>query len=333
MSVPAVEDGGMPPISCSRPLLAIVALMWGMPALATRCESIVRDPARGRSIAVAVTLPGTGADLPVVIWSPGLGGGLAQGRRYAETWAAAGIATVQIEHPGSDAAVYREAAVLAKAAADPASAERARAARIRAGSDGRQLVARLGDAALVHARLAEGQTLGACITTRINAVRAGIAGHSMGAWVAQIMAGQALPGLTMGMAPVFSAALAMSGSALAPGAELPTSAAGIAMPFMLITGSLDGAPANADADTREATVKQRTALWPHLPAGEKYLLVLDSATHMQFDGTARNLKAGIAGRLLHATTDFWRATLADDAAAAARLKNFKPAGGDVFEMR
>ncbi len=313
--------------------LALAALLAAGPALATRCESIVRDPARQRSIPVAVTLPEEGAALPVVIWSPGLGGGLAQGRRYAQAWAAAGIATVQIEHPGSDGAVYREAAALSKAADDPAAGQRASAARVRAGASGPQVAARLGDVALVHALLVGGETLGACITSRIDAANAGIAGHSMGAWVAQIMAGQALPGLMMSNLPPFRAALAISGSALAPAAELPTSAAGIAMPFMLVTGALDGAPEDADAEARAANVKTRTALWPHLPAGDKYLLVLDRATHMQFDGTARNLSASIAARLLPATTDYWRAALADDAAAAARLRAFEPAGADVFETR
>lgn len=313
--------------------LALLALLGTSPALASRCESVVRDPGRGRNIPVAVTLPDKGAELPVVIWSPGLGGGLAQGRRFADAWAKAGMATVQIAHPGSDAAVYREAAALAKAAADPAAGGRARAARVRAGADSRQLVARLGDVAFVHAQLAHGETLGACLTVRIDAERAGIGGHSMGAWVAQLMAGQALPGLTIGTPPQFRAALAMSGSALVPVAALPTSAAGIAMPYMLVTGTLDGVVAEASDASRAAAMEARTALWPYLPPGEKFLLVMDGARHMNFDGTARNLPPALAARLLPVTSDFWRATLAGDAAADARLKAFKPAGRDVFEAR
>ncbi len=313
-------------------LLALLAAASAQaPVQAMVCNSEIRDPQRGRTIAVRLTTPDALASpVPLVMWSPGLGGGLDSGGLYAAAWARAGVATLQFRHPGSGPEVYREAAALAKAAAvsgstpEAASAGRAaRAARIREGSSGAQVAARVADIELALSRLADG--LGSCRTSMIDRGRLGIAGHSMGAWVAQIYAGQLLPGVAPLQRPPFKAALAASGSPLVRADALAASTAGMAIPFMLITGTLDGIPESAPPARAEAMLAERMGLWPHLPAGEKYLFVAAGATHNQLAGTAT--PPALSARLLPVTTGFWMNTLLGGAVPAP------PSAGDRFETK
>lgn len=160
--------------------------------MAATCDAVLRDPQRSRSIPVRLTMPDNAsnsaqAPIPLILWSPGLGGGLAQGSLYAQAWAKAGLATLQFSHPGSDAQVYKEAEARARAAeaaesspqAAPQAARAARAARVREATSMAQVNARLADLAFAASRLPFG--LGRCSTQSIDQSRLGIAGHSMGA--------------------------------------------------------------------------------------------------------------------------------------------------------
>jgi predicted dienelactone hydrolase len=297
-------------------LAALGLALAAAPAAAQRCESVVRDAVRGRTVPVAVTLPEAGDRLPVVIWSPGLGGGRALGGAWAEQWAAAGIATVQLQHPGSDAMVYGQAAAAARAAPDPAAAERARRARIAQGTAPEQLAARLGDVALVMARLRAGDGLGACLTVRIDAERAGIGGHSMGAWLAQRLAGPA---------GGFMGGLAVSGGVAVAGA--------IEGPFMLVTSVADGIAAELPAARKARELAARTALWEQMQGGEHWLFVAGAGSHNELAGTPSRTPAALVARLGALTGLYWRAVLLGDARARARLAATEAGPGERFEWR
>jgi predicted dienelactone hydrolase len=104
-----------------------LALLLAAPAAATMCDAVWRDGPRGRDVPVRINLPDGKQKAPAVIWSPGLGGTRSNAARWVAAWTAAGIAVIRLEHPGSDAAVYRGPAT-------PPGARRSRAGRHRAGT-------------------------------------------------------------------------------------------------------------------------------------------------------------------------------------------------------
>jgi predicted dienelactone hydrolase len=285
------------------PLIALVAL-----ALTTAlpvCEAVWRDAARDRKLPVRITLPAGEGPVPVVLWSPGVGGDKHSGGVWAATWVGAGLAVVQMEHPGSDAAVYR-----------PEGTPEQKHARIVAATTPAQLQARVDDARFILSELTFRRDMPGCDLGRIDAGRAAIAGHSMGAWAVQGLAGQrfATPD---GDAPLlrdqrFRAAIAFSPSA-APGTDAFRR---VGIPFLTITGTLDGATAASTPEERAKALATRTAAYPSMPAdGGKCLLVFAEATHMMLAGN-RPADTALARHVesvsLAATTAFLSAALAPE---------------------
>jgi predicted dienelactone hydrolase len=299
------------------------------PAVAQTCDAIWRDAARNRDLPVRIRLPEHGSNIPLVLFSPGLGGSITGGSLWAKAWVARGLAVIHLEHPGSDAAVYRT----------PGTPDERRA-RLRAAASAEQLHARVADSGFILDQLAERRTEGACDLSRIDRSRIGFAGHSMGAWTAQGLAGQNYAGRG---APFrdsrIKAAIAFSPSALT--VDDPARAFGqITIPFLSITGSRDGAvirPANTPPDQTAAA--QRTGPWRGMPPGQKYLLVFEDGDHMVFSGNLRRAPTAIDNHIqtatVAATTAFWGMTLlasAEDAKAMFALPKLL-APGDRFETK
>lgn len=258
---------------------------------------------------------GTGK-APLVLFSPGVGGDAGSGSALGTAWAARGLIVIHLAHPGSDGWVY--AGQLSK---------EARAARVQTATTFDQLVARVGDARFVLDEAMRRPREGACDLGRIDPDRIGAAGHSMGAWTVQALAGQRWPGGTLADRRIRAAVL------LSTSAPYVTDAAAafgrIGIPVLAITGTLDGASADAPADQRAAAAAARILAYRALPAdGSKTLLVLGGGTHMMFSGnaTARNATArdAVAARVQRitraATIAFFGATLFGDARDKAWLK-------------
>jgi predicted dienelactone hydrolase len=285
--------------------LAALLLLLGLTGAGPVCDATWHDASRRRAIPVRIRLPARrdAPLVPVILWSPGVGGDIGAGAVWTQAWVENGIAVVHLEHPGSDGAVYR---------GDVSPAQRR--AMVAAATTPAQLAVRVGDAGFVLDELGRRPPVDGCDLGRIDSSRAAIAGHSMGAWVAQAIAGQRFAGKPTLADPRFRAALAFS----------PTAAtfAGVTMPFMAITGTADGAPSAATAEQRAAALAQRTALFAGMPAdGGKYLLVIDGADHMIFAGNRRDDRvAAHAHRVASAlTTSFWGSVLLGDAEDAASL--------------
>jgi predicted dienelactone hydrolase len=251
--------------------LAAVLLLAGAPVAAeTVCEGRFVDAARGdRAVPVRVRLPDGDGRVPVVLFSHGLGGSLDAGTRWAQGWAAAGIATVHLQHPGSDQALWRGLSGVQAIEA------------LRGGATPQQFVARLGDVRFVLDRLAQGGTIGACRLDRLDLTRVVMAGHSFGAQTTQAAAGQTF--VTAGGEVAFAdprlrAAIAFSPSP-SPTVADATAFGKIAMPFLSVTGTDDAVPM-----LNRVTPADRTRPFAAMPPGGKYLLVLDGADHMIFAG-------------------------------------------------
>ncbi len=279
----------------------------------TICEAVWRDETRRRDLPVKIRLPAGKARVPAVLFSPGLGGNRAGGEIWAAGWAELGLAVIQLEHPGSDAAVYAGEAT-----------PQERRARIAAAASAPQLIARAGDVGFVADELARRQAGGACDLTRIDLDRLGLAGHSMGAWTVQAIAGQQFgPAGAVLQDKRFRAFIAFSPNAL-PSLSPQAAFGAIHRPLLAITGTLDGVAVNAEPGLRDSALAQRTGVFAGLPAdGRKAQAVFSGADHMMFAGN-RRAAADTLGRRVQAaslaiSSDWWRLWLLGDAAADKRL--------------
>lgn len=281
------------------------------------------DPARGREIPLRLRLPPGSGPVPLVLFSHGLGGGLGAGSLWAQAWAAAGIATLHLQHGGSDTSVLRQGLKALKQAASP-----------------EQLRARVLDAKAVLDLLPEQQRRDERLK-RLRLDALGMAGHSFGAHTTLALAGQRFRGRALGADERLRAFAAFSPSPGAAGAVPAESFGGIRKPMLCLTGSLDGDPlGDGNDDSRETRGDWRRAVYDALPAGDKAELWLDGADHMVFGGMdLQRLPTRLRERPAQAeaqtarhqtliaavTSDWWRAQLLDDAAARERLAQ-RPAG-------
>lgn len=238
-------------------------------AATTVCDAVWTDPARSRAIPVRVRMPATSSSAPVVMFSHGLGGTLAAGTEWAEAWAEAGIATIHLQHTGSDDTLWKSAAAGGRLAA------------LRAGASGEQLMARVADVRFVLDEMMrrKGETMtGGCDLAGLDFTRIAMAGHSFGAVTTQALAGQRFAqGRSMADARI-KAAIAFSPS---PSRQLPDdeSFGAIRIPFLSVTGTADFVPM---LDRTEA--KDRLRPFAAMPVGHKYLLLLNGADHAIFNG-------------------------------------------------
>ena len=307
----------------------LFALLLAAPVVAApaaHCDALWRDGPRGRDLPVRITLPAGRARVPAVLWSPGLGGTRGNAARWVAAWAAAGIATIRLEHPGSDASVYAGTAT-----------PQEREARVRAAITPEQLLARIADVGFVADELARRPREGACDLSRIDTDRLALAGHSMGGWVVQAMAGQRPDG---DHAPMidrrFRAFIAMSSSGPPDATAARAQFDGIGRPLLVITGSLDGVAANASAELVTDSLARRTSLFTGAPAdGRKALLVIDGAGHMIFAGDTRKpaTETAMQQRVAKVSTLWWRRWLKGDAGAEAALARPALARGDQWTRK
>lgn len=118
------------------------------------------------------------------------------------------------------------------------------------------------------------------------------------------------------------AAIAFSPNAPQRG-DAKTAFGGVKVPWLLMTGTKDISPIG------NATVDSRLAVFPALPTGDKYELVLDKAEHSAFGD--RSLPGEVEKRnpnhhrvILALSTAFWDAYLRGDQTAKAWLAGEAP---------
>ncbi len=269
------------------------------------------DAVRGRDIPVRVYLPvGSVArgPVPVVLFSHGLGG-TREGYAYLGAhWGARGYAAVFLQHPGSDASVWRDAPLLQRRAAMEDAA------------NGRNFLLRVKDVPAVLDQLeAWNAAAGHPLSGRLDLSRVGMAGHSFGAVTAQAVGGQSFGAAgTRFTDSRIRAVLAMSPSS--PRRGDPAAAFGrVSIPWMLLTGTEDVSLIGG------TDVASRLAVFPALPAGGTYELVLDGAEHSAFSdralpGDRRGRNPSHHRAILALSTAFWDTYLRGDSAARAWLQ-------------
>jgi predicted dienelactone hydrolase len=274
-------------------------------------DRVLLDPGTRRRIRLRLRLPAAGETAapagtrrPLLVYSPGLGSGLSNGAAWCEAWRQAGFVVATLAHPGTDEGIWD-------------TSHRSLRANLAAALASAQYAHRVSDCPYA---------IGQCLTAMgleatIDPARIGIAGHSFGALTVQALAGAAGRGQN-----AFTIAAAI---ALSPGARSAATAgalAGIKIPFFCVTGDHDGTVTfgrGANAMRLGVPLSYRLAVYRHLPAGAKQLLVLAGADHMIFAGepvsiagysrevdTSDAANARAWGRVSLATTAFWRYYLA-----------------------
>jgi len=271
----------------------------------------VRDKGREREIPLRVYLPTERTPAPVVLFSHGLGGSCKGNEFLGKHWAARGYVAVFIQHPGSDTSVWKDIPL------------RKRMNAMRRAANARNFRLRVNDVSAVIDQLEQWQkTDGHALAGRMNLDRIGMSGHSFGAVTTQAVSGQTFGRLVSFADTRIKAAMAFSPSS--PRRGSPEQAFGnVKIPWMLMTGTKDIAVIG-DID-----ITSRLAVFPALPAGGKYELVLYNAQHSAF--ADRSLPGDTEKRnpnhhrvMLALSTAFWDAWLRQDGAAKAWLHGDGP---------
>jgi predicted dienelactone hydrolase len=272
----------------------------------------INDPARRRDVPIRVYLPATKAAAPVVLFSHGLGGSREGYAYLGEHWAARGYVAVFLQHPGSDTSVW----------ADTPPAQRLQAMQQAASLQ--NFLLRVRDVPVALDQLARWNTSkGHALSGRLDLIHIGMSGHSFGAVTTQAVSGQrtATGGAALTDARI-RAALAMSPSRPAAG-SLGRAFGAVTIPWLLMTGTNDnGLIGGADPASR-------MAVFPALPPGDKYELVLDRAEHSAFSdralpGDTESRNPNHHRVILALSTAFWDACLRGDPAARAWLNGEGP---------
>ncbi len=271
----------------------------------------VHDRARKRTIPVRVYMPVPASPAPVILFSHGLGGAKTNNRYLGDHWARRGYVAVFVQHPGSDESVWKDAQL----------GKRMEVLKQQASLANFNLRARDIPAVLDALEVWNKETKHP-LAGRLDLRRVGMSGHSFGAVTTQAVSGQSFPlGVTLAD-PRIKAAVLMSPSP--PRRGNPGVAFGkVAIPWLLLTGTRDDSMAMSNT-----TPEDRLKVFPALPPGRKYQLVLEGAEHSAF--SERALPGDRASRnpnhhraILALTTAFWDAYLRDDRAAKEWLDSEK----------
>jgi predicted dienelactone hydrolase len=287
-------------------LLTALVLSAYDPLAVPETAPLVQD-LLARQVPLRVYLPVNPAPAPVLLFSHGLGGSNELNRFLGEHWARRGYVAVFLQHPGSDSAVWKDA---------PA-AERLSAMKAAASLE--NFLARVEHVTVALDALtrwnAEPKHV---LFGRLDLSRVGMSGHSFGAVTTQAVSGQKFPIGNSITEPRIKAAMALSPSLPRRG-DAAQAFGSVAIPWLLMTGTADRAPIG------EQTPVSRLGVYPALPKGQKYELVLDGAEHSAF--TDRALPGDTLPRnpnhhrLMSAiSTAFFDSTLKGDPSARAWLE-------------
>jgi predicted dienelactone hydrolase len=271
-------------------------------------DFMIDDPKRSREIPIRMYLPENNSSAPVVLFSHGLGGNREGSAFLGKHWASRGYVAVFLQHPGSDDSVWKNVP----------PAERLTALKDAAGV--KEFLLRVQDVPAVLDRLeAWNQDKSHEMAGRFDLDHIGMSGHSFGAVTTQAVSGQVHP-LGKGFTDSrIKAAVIMSPSGPARGNHKQAFGS-VEIPWMLLTGTKDNNPVNG------ADPKTRLVVFPELPPGSKYQLILDKAEHSVFTERALPNETGRRNpnhhrAILALTTAFWDAHLRNDKEARLWLES------------
>jgi len=262
---------------------------------------VLHDEARHRDIPIKVYYPIDAGPRPFIVISPGFGGDKDGYAYLAYGWASAGYVVEVVTHEGTDRPALLEFG--ASISTDQAKSFA-------------QQVLRTGDISFAISSIPQLEQLVPSLAHAIDASRVGVAGHSMGAGTALLIAGATAqppggPPASFRDARV-RAAIAMSPQG--PGEEgfYAGSWSPVAIPVMTMSGTLDAGIGGQDPTWRLAPFAAMT--------GEnKYQVTVQGAGHLAFA-----LGGTFAPCILAETVAFWHEYLASPGFSVDAIGNDGP---------
>ncbi len=272
----------------------------------------VKDDARNRDIPIRVYLPPKKVVAPVVLFSHGLGGDREGSAYLGRHWAARGYVAVFLQHRGSDTSVWQGKPLGQRMGA------------MQSAASPENFLLRVKDIPAVLNQLERwNKVAGHVLMGRLDLGCVGMSGHSFGAVTTQAVSGQSGVGTAMPFTDTrIKAAIAFSPSGPSHGGDPKEAFGNVRIPWLLMTGTKDVARIGAD-------LASRLSVYPALPPGGKYELILEGAEHSAFtdralpgDSEKRNPNHHRA--ILAISTAFWDTYLRSNELARAWLDHDGP---------
>lgn len=268
----------------------------------------VKDSERQRLIPLRVYLPKSREAQPVVIFSHGLGGSCKNNPYLGNHWAARGYVAVFMQHPGSDETVWKNKPVLKRII------DMKKAANLQ------NYLLRVQDVPkLIDTLKKWNKEPGHVLNSRMDLEKIGMSGHSFGAVTTQAVSGQTMPFKKINFTDDRIIAAVMFSPSVPNRGRAKSAFGKVSIPWMLMTGTKDNSLIS------KSTAKDRLKVYPALPSGRKYELVLYNAEHSAFadralpgDKEKRNPNHHRA--ILAFTTAFWDTYLRDNQTAKLWLE-------------
>jgi predicted dienelactone hydrolase len=302
LAVAPVRSGGQQPAAGSGPHK--VQTVEGI---------ILEDKNRQKDLPVAACLPEKADKCPVIVFSHGAGGSHHYLLPLARFWASHGYVCLLPTH--GDSVMLRGGGDFdrprLRRASDPLT-------------DWKTWQDRPRDVSFLLDSLAELEDRVSALKGKMEAARIGVAGHSLGAYTAQLAAGATidLPGGEKGRSFAdarIRAVLLLSGQGVGQQGLTESSWQKLKLPMMSVTGSLDPGAKGQPPEWRMDPFK-------HSPPGDKYQLFIEGAQHNSFTGgpgpgIASGDPSVVFDHVKTSTLAFWNAYLKHDESAKHYLQS------------
>jgi predicted dienelactone hydrolase len=255
-------------------------------------DLVLRDTARGKDLHLRVYYPQGPGAYPVIIFSHGAGGDKDVALELLRYWAAHGYVVIAPTHADSIRLRRKE------------GRQAGMTGILREfGTDADLRISRVIDDSFIIDRLPGLSKLAPELAGKLDASHIGVGGHSAGAMTAMLIGGTTEDMAANGAGgpetadlrdPRVDCVLVLSGQGITRNLSCfdEHSWDGVAIPMMVMTGSLD-----ESARTGQTAVS-RCDPYKYAQPGGKYLLFIQGAAHMSFTGKAAGKEGPGKGRLL-----------------------------------
>jgi len=308
-----------------------LTLQEGPLAIETVDSLTLKDAARKKDLMCKVYFPKAGGPYPVILFSHGFGGNKDAFGPVGRHWASYGYVVVHPTHADGLGRVER----ISKADAGERAGPRGRFQGLLGGiSDPQKIGDRVADLVLILDSLDQLPDAVRGLKGKIDAKHIGVAGHSFGAYTAMLIGGVTVElGNEKGKRFADKRVLCIlpiSGQGTGQQGLTKTSWDALEMPMMTVTGTRDQGVGGQSVEWRKEPYR-------FSPKGDKFLVVIDGATHFSFGGGLGLRSAAPTEVVKLCSTQFWDAYLKDSAAARKYLASdqlVRDSGGQcVFEWK